>query len=114
MTALLAGYPLWVQFFGPLQQRGSPFTTDFFKNDLAGFVVPSSLMVFHTAGSAAEAAQYQGHLPEYLGYLGWPLLVLLVLAAVRFWRGSSCASGLWYGGKAATKPACCHKTVDQR
>ena len=86
VTALVAGYPLWVQFFGPLQQHGSPFTTDFFKNDLAGFVVPSSLMVFHTAGSAAEAAQYQGNLPEYLGYLGWPLLVLLALAAVRFWR----------------------------
>ena len=86
VTVLVAGYPLWVQFFGPLQQHGSPFTTDFFKNDLAGFVVPSSLMVFHTAGSAAEAAKYQGQLPEYLGYLGWPLLVLLVLAAVRFWR----------------------------
>jgi hypothetical protein len=86
VTVLVAGYPLWVQFFGPLQQYGSPFTTDFFKSDLAGFVVPSSLMVFHTAGSAAEAANYQGHLPEYLGYLGWPLLVVLVLAAVRFWR----------------------------
>jgi hypothetical protein len=86
VIALVAGYPLWVQFFGPLQQRGSPFTIDFFKNDLAGFVVPSALMVFHTAGSAAEAAQYQGHLPEYLGYLGWPLLVLLGSAAIRFWR----------------------------
>ncbi len=86
LTAVIAGYPLWVQFFGPLPQRGSPFATDFFKNDLAGFVVPSSLMVFHTAGSAAAAARYQGQLPEYLGYLGWPLLVLLVLAAVRFWR----------------------------
>jgi len=86
VTAVVAGYPLWVQFFGPLQQHGSPFIPDFFKNDLAGFVVPSALMVFHTAGSAAEAANYQGNLPEYLGYLGWPLLVLLALAAVRFWR----------------------------
>jgi hypothetical protein len=86
VTAAVAGYPLWVQFSGPLGQHGSPFAIDFFKNDLAGFVVPSSLMVFHTAGSAAEAAKYQGQLPEYLGYLGWPLLVLLVLAAVRFWR----------------------------
>ena len=86
VTAVVAGYPLWVQFFGPLQQHGSPFIPDFFKNDLAGFVVPSALMVFHTAGSAAEAANYQGNLPEYLGYLGWPLLVLLVLATVRFWR----------------------------
>ena len=69
VLAVLAGYPLWVQFFGPLHQHGSPFTTDFFKNDLSGFVVPSSFMLFHTAGSAAEALRYQGQLPEYLGYL---------------------------------------------
>ena len=86
VTAVIAGYPLWVQFFGPLQQQGSPFTTDFFKNDLASFVVPSSFMLFHTAGSAAAAARFQGHLPEYLGYLGWPLLVVLTGAAIRFWR----------------------------
>ena len=86
VTAVVAGYPLWVQFFGPLSQQGSPFTADFYKNDLAGLVVPSSLMLFHTAGSAAAAARFQGHLPEYLGYLGWPLLVVLVLAAIRFWR----------------------------
>jgi hypothetical protein len=86
VTAVIAGYPLWVQFFGPLQQHGSPFTTDFFKNDLAAFVAPSSFMLFHTAGSAAAAERFQGSLPEYLGYLGWPLIVLLVLAAIRFWR----------------------------
>ncbi len=86
VTVMIAGYPLWVQFFGPLPQRGSPFTTDFFKNDLSGLVVPSSYLLFHTAGSAAEAARFQGLLPEYLGYLGWPLLVLLPAAAIRFWR----------------------------
>jgi hypothetical protein len=83
---VVAGYPLWVQFFGPLQQSGSPFTPDFFKNDLSSFVVPSSFLLFHTAGSAAEAASYQGHLPEYLGYLGWPLLIVLAAAAIGFWR----------------------------
>ena len=86
VLAVLAGYPLWVQFFGPLYQHGSPFTTDFFKNDLSGFVVPSSFMLFHTAGSAAEALRYQGQLPEYLGYLGWPLIVVLAAGAIRFWR----------------------------
>jgi hypothetical protein len=86
VTAGLAGYPLWVQFFGPLQQHGSPFITDFFETDLTGFVVPSAFMLFHTAGSAAEAARFRGELPEYLGYLGWPLIVLLVVAAIRFWR----------------------------
>ena len=86
VLAVIAGYPLWVQFFGPLHQAGSPFTTDFFKNDLSGFVVPSSFMLFHTAGSAAEALRYQGQLPEYLGYLGWPLIVVLTAGTIRFWR----------------------------
>jgi len=86
VTAVVAGYPLWVQFFGPLTQHGSPFTADFFKNDLSSFVVPSSLQLFHTPGSAAAALRYQGHLPEYLGYLGWPLLAVLVLAAIAGWR----------------------------
>jgi hypothetical protein len=86
VTAVIAGYPLWVQFFGPLQQHGSPFTPDFFKNDLSSFVVPSSYLLFHTSGSAAAALRYQGHLPEYLGYLGWPLIVVLLLAAIIGWR----------------------------
>jgi hypothetical protein len=86
VTAMIAGYPLWVQFFGPLYQHGSPFTTDFFKNDLSSFVVPSSYLLFHTADSAAAALRYQGHLPEYLGYLGWPLLTVLVLATIACWR----------------------------
>jgi hypothetical protein len=86
VTAVIAGYPLWVQFFGPLRQHGSPFLLDYFKNDLSSFVVPSSYQLIHTADSAAAAARYQGQLPEYLGYLGWPLLVVLVLAAVACWR----------------------------
>jgi hypothetical protein len=86
VTLVIAGYPLYVQFFGPLRQHGSPFTTDFFKNDLSTFVVPSSLQFFHTHASAAAALRFQGELPEYLGYLGWPLIVLLVLAAIACWR----------------------------
>ncbi len=86
VTAVIAGFPLWVQFSGPLRQHGSPFTLDYFKNDLSSFVVPSSYQLFHTAGSAAAASRYQGQLPEYLGYLGWPLLVVLALAAIACWR----------------------------
>jgi hypothetical protein len=86
VVGVIAGYPLWVQFFGPLYQHGSPFTPDFFKNDLSTFVVPSSYLLFHTTGSAAEALRYQGHLPEYLGYLGWPLLIAGAAALAGFWR----------------------------
>jgi hypothetical protein len=83
---LLAGYALWVQFFGPLTQRGSSFTPDFYKNDLTGFVTPSGYLLFHTAASAAAAASYQGGAPEYLAYLGWPLIGFLAVAAVACWR----------------------------
>jgi hypothetical protein len=86
VTVALAGYALWVQFFGPLTQRGSSFTPDFFKNDLSSFVTPSRYLLFHTAASAAAAARYQGGPPEYLAYLGWPLLAVLAVATVAFWR----------------------------
>jgi hypothetical protein len=86
VAAVVAGYPLCVQFFGPLRNPGSPFAPDFYKNDLAGFVQPSSLMLLHTARSAAFAANFQGKLPEYLAYLGWPMLAVLGLVTVRFWR----------------------------
>jgi Glycosyltransferase family 87 len=86
VTLLLAGYGLWVQFFGPLTQHGSSFTPDFFKNDVTGFVTPSKYLLFHTAASAASAASYQGGAPEYLAYLGWPLIAVLAVAAVACWR----------------------------
>lgn len=86
LTLAVAGYPLWVQFFGPLRSIGSPFAPDYFKNDLAGFVQPASSMLIHTSASAAFAAKYQGQLPEYLAYLGWPLLIALAFVAVRYWR----------------------------
>jgi hypothetical protein len=86
VAAAIAGYPLWVQFFGPLRQQSSPFPPDFYKSDLGSFVQPSAFMLLHTAGSAAFAGAAQGGLPEYLAYLGWPMLVVLALVAVRFWR----------------------------
>jgi hypothetical protein len=86
VAAPIAGYPLWVQFLGPLRQDGSPFAADFYKNDLAGFVVPPPSLLAHTAGSAAFAARFQGGLPEYLGYLGWPMLAVLAVLAAWFWR----------------------------
>jgi hypothetical protein len=86
VTLVIAGYPLWEQFFGPIRQHGSPFIPDYYKNDLAGFVQPSSAMLLHTHASAAFAANFQGQPPEYLAYLGWPMLIVLAAVAVRFWR----------------------------
>jgi hypothetical protein len=84
--AVLAGWALWIQFFGPLTEHGSSFLFDFYKTDVTGFITPSGLMVFHTGASAADAARYQGGSPEYLAYLGMPLLTVLIAGAIVFWR----------------------------
>jgi len=86
VTGVVAGYPLWTQFFGPLRGSGSPFSPDYFKNDLAGFVQPSSYEWLHTSASAKFAAASQPQLPEYLAYLGWPLLIVVLVFAVAFWK----------------------------
>jgi hypothetical protein len=86
VVLLLAGYPLWVQFFGPLTQHGSAFTPDFFENDPTSFLTPSRYLMFHTAASAALAARYQGGVPEYLAFLGWPLIAVLAATTLAFWR----------------------------
>ena len=84
-TLALAGWGLWVQFFGPLTQSGTPFTHDFYVNDLSNFVTPSGYLLFHTQVSAAAAALYRGQAPEYLAYLGWPLIIVVTLTAAVFW-----------------------------
>jgi hypothetical protein len=83
---ILAGFPVWTQFAGPLAQHGSPYLIDYYKNDLYGFIEPSGLQLVHTAGSAAFASRFSGGLAEYLGYLGWPLVVVLAWTAVSLWR----------------------------
>jgi hypothetical protein len=83
---LLAGWALWAQFFGPLTQHGTAFYVDFYKNDLAGFVTPDSVQLLHTGPSAAAAARYAGLAPEYLGYLGLPLIVVLIFVTIACWR----------------------------
>lgn len=83
---LTCGYALWIQIHGPLAEHGSPFPASPFRADLATFVTPSGELLLHTRASGAAAASYPARLPEYLGYLGWPLIVVLVAAAIRSWR----------------------------
>ncbi len=86
VTLALAGPALWAQFRGPLVQHGALYPPDYYVNEPSGFVTPSAYLFFHTAGSASSAAGYHGGLTEYLAYLGWPLIIVLALAAVVSWR----------------------------
>ena len=89
VSLAICGHALLIQFAGPLPQHGALFKPNFFVNDLTSFVTPSKFLLFHTSGTAAAAALYQGGAPEYVAYLGWPLLIALLLAMLATWRSSA-------------------------
>ena len=79
--AVCAG-PLWLQFWGPLHQHGTPFTLSFYEADLRGFYLPSHMFWLSTRGSSAFAASYGGGPAEYMAYLGAPLVLTALLVGV--------------------------------
>ncbi len=71
--AIIAGYPLGFQFFGPQVVTGSVQQRDVYVSDLLAFALPSNLIHF------------TGNVTENGAYIGVPLLVLF-------------AAGLFIGG----------------
>jgi hypothetical protein len=85
VALVLCGRALWVQFHGQVP-HASPYSMLRYVTHPYAFVTPSSAMLFHTSGTAADAARYPESQSEYLAYLGVPLLLLLIVAAIIFWR----------------------------
>jgi hypothetical protein len=85
VALLISGYPLWVQFRGPLHERSVLLGP--WSGNLGLFVDPPGTLLFHTPTSAAIAATFPvGGVSEVLSYLGWPLIIVLIAAALRYWR----------------------------
>jgi hypothetical protein len=81
-----AGYPIWVQFHGPLAEQGSPWKPGHFRNRLGDFVNGPSGVLIHSQATVHYLAAHAVRTVEYFAYLGWPMLVVLLLATVCFWR----------------------------
>ena len=84
VALVISGHALWVQFHGPLTERGA--TEFFWSTNLSFFVSPTGNVLFHTSASALAAQNTHLGPPEVLAYLGWPLLAVLAVAIVWFWR----------------------------
>jgi hypothetical protein len=76
-------HALRVQLAGPLAEHSKLLVS--LNSKLGWFVTPSASLLFHTRASAA-AAVATARPAEYLTYLGWPLIGVLVIAAAVFWR----------------------------
>ena len=86
VALVIGGYGLWVQFHGPLAEHGSPWKPERFRNRAASLVTPDGSMLLHTSSGAAAVARHGSYIAEYVAYLGWPLLIVLILAAFRCWH----------------------------
>jgi hypothetical protein len=86
VVLVICGYALWVQFHGPLAEHGSPWKSNHYRNRAAAFVTPAGNMLLHTSSGAAAIARHPAYVAEYVAYLGYPLLVVLIIAAVWYWR----------------------------
>ena len=93
VALLLGGYALWVQFHGAVLRSAGATNVISYHGQLVhiyalpyAWVTPSAALLVHTSGTAAAAARYPQPQAEYLAYLGWPLIVVLIAAAIFFWR----------------------------
>jgi hypothetical protein len=86
IAVVICAYALWVQFHGPLAEHGSPWNGNHYRNRAASFVTPAGNTLLHRPSGAAALAAHPARLSEYVAYLGYPLLVLLIVAAVVCWR----------------------------
>jgi hypothetical protein len=86
VVAVLGGYAIWTQFHGPLAASGIPWDTALYGNQPADFVTAPNAMLLHGSGFLRFTAGTGQRLSEYLGYLGWPLLVLVPVATIGCWR----------------------------
>jgi hypothetical protein len=81
VSVLLVGYPLWVQFGGPASYHR--LTHGPAGNDLVSF---AALPRQSVGGQLLHPGQQVANPTEQNSFFGWPLLVLLLVAAVWLWR----------------------------
>jgi hypothetical protein len=86
VMVVLSAYGLWRQFHGPLVEHGSPWSVGHFKNRPGNFVSAPSGYLFTSHATVTYLNHHAVRMVEYFAYLGWPMLVLLLIAAVLFWR----------------------------
>jgi hypothetical protein len=82
---LLAGWPLAAQFFGPQRISRQVQDPTTFSTDLLNLVLPTRYQLIAPAAATRMSNEFSGFSHEATGYLGLPLLILLVVVTVRLW-----------------------------
>jgi hypothetical protein len=97
VAGLLCGRAVWVQLHGPLKQRGTPWHVSGYRNPEATLITaPYAVLLHHDFLRFLHHA----HLfrVETYAYLGWPLVIALVVLPILFWRDArvrTCGLAFW-------------------
>jgi hypothetical protein len=82
---VLAAYPLAIQVFGPRPTVLTFQPHNLYATDVLGFVVPTLMQQIAPTAAIEISHHFTGNLAEWNGYLGIPLIGLLLYTAIRFW-----------------------------
>jgi hypothetical protein len=82
---LLSELPIAYQFFGPQRVLRAIRSPGFFVTDLLNFVIPTEAQLLAPASAIAITHRFSGNASEWNGYIGIPLLALLVFIVI-VWR----------------------------
>lgn len=86
---LVCSWPLLVQFFGPQRLTGgSVHEPNVYVTDLANLVMPTEVQALSPSSLTDQQQGWTGNRSEWDGYLGIPLLIVLVAVVARHWRRS--------------------------
>jgi hypothetical protein len=87
-AAVLLAFPTWLQFLGAdhVVATGALHGTDIYVTDPANFVVPTVAQLIAPQVATSVSSHFSGNASEWDAYLGLPLMLLLIVATVRFWR----------------------------
>ena len=93
VALILCARGLWVQFHGIAAHGAAATVTILYNGHYTNlgtipyvFVMPGDFVVLHTSGTAPIVLHYTQPAPEYLAYLGIPLIIVLLVAIVYFWK----------------------------
>jgi len=86
ISAVVLAYPIWLQFFAPghLVVHGAVHGIDTYVTDAANFIVPTVTQLISPQAAINISSHFSGNASEWDGYLGIPLILILVVATIRF------------------------------
>lgn len=87
--------PLWVQFGGPQSLHSPVQEPGVFVTDLANLVVPTQSQLVAPQAALDFSQRFSGNPVEWAGYLGIPLLLVVMWVAVLGWHDRRVRVAVW-------------------